>query len=98
MVINTGLNKQEVLETIIAGGYNIQSLIAMEECAELQKAISKLIRYGDENKENYDNLVEEMADVIICLEQLKMMYQVSDEELKTMIERKHNRNMKRIYG
>ena len=98
MVINTGLNKQEVLETIIAGGYNIQSLIAMEECAELQKAISKLIRYGDEDKENYSNLVEEMADVIICLEQLKMMYQVTDDELKTMIERKHNRNMKRIYG
>lgn len=98
MVINTGLNKQEVLETIISGGYNIQSLIAMEECAELQKAISKLIRYGDEDKENYDNLVEEMADVIICLEQLKVMYQVSDEELKTMIERKHNRNLRRIYG
>ena len=98
MIINTGINKLDVLEIIASGGYNIQSLIAMEECAELQKAISKVIRYGDKDKEIYDNLVEEMADVIICLEQLKMMYQITEDELQAMIERKHNRNMKRIYG
>lgn len=98
MIINTGINKLDVLEVIASGGYNIQSLIAMEECAELQKAISKVIRYGDEDKDTYDNLVEEMADVIICLEQLKVMYQITEDELQAMIERKHNWNMKRIYG
>ena len=98
MIINTGINKLDVLEVIASGGYNIQSLIAMEECAELQKAISKVIRYGDEDKDTYDDLVDGMADVIICLEQLKVMYQITEDELQAMIERKHNWNMKRIYG
>lgn len=41
-------------------------VVAMEECAELQQALSKEIRnIGDTN-----NICEEIADVIICIDKL----------------------------
>lgn len=48
--------------------------VAMEECAELIQAVSKIKRYGC-SKEYCDNLNEEIADVSICIEALlKMNY------------------------
>ena len=52
-------------------------IIAMEELAELQQALSKFLR----RKPNMDNLHEEYADVLICLEWLKQCSQLSDEEI-----------------
>lgn len=46
--------------------------VAMEECAELIQAISKIKRYGC-SKEYCDNLNEEIADVSICIEALIKM-------------------------
>lgn len=97
MMIELGISYSELADTIDKGGRNIQSLIAMEECAELSQVISKIIRYG-EDEERHAHLVEEMSDVMICLTQLQMMYGVSDDELRNWIERKHNRNLRRIYG
>ena len=52
-------------------------IIAMEELAELQQALSKFLR----RKPNMDNLHEEYADVLICLEWIKQYCQLSDEEI-----------------
>lgn len=41
-------------------------VIAMEECAELQQALSKEIR----DIGNIDNICEEIADVIICIDKV----------------------------
>ena len=41
--------------------------VAMEECAELIQAVSKIKRYGC-SEEYCDNLNEEIADVGICIE------------------------------
>ena len=39
-------------------------IITMEECGELTRACSKIIRHGVEEKTKYrDNLLEEIADV-----------------------------------
>lgn len=46
--------------------------VAMEECAELIQAVSKIKRYGC-SKEYCDNLSEEIADVSICIEALLKM-------------------------
>lgn len=46
--------------------------VAMEECAELIQAISKIKRYGC-SEEYCDNLNEEIADVSICIEALFKM-------------------------
>ena len=51
----------------------------MEECAELIQAISKEKR----GKIDRDNMTEEIADVLICIEMLKQMYMISEDLLLT---------------
>lgn len=70
---------------------DIQDVIWMEELAELQQAISKCLR----GKWDRENLIEETSDVIICLTQLMIKYDISDWELQRMIDYKYNRNLKR---
>ena len=55
-------------------GIEQETTIAMEECSELIQAISKCKRYGCINKYR-ENLIEEMADVLIMIDELKMIYQ-----------------------
>ena len=47
-------------------GIEQETTIAMEECSELIKAISKCKRYGCVDKYR-DNLIEEIADVLIII-------------------------------
>lgn len=56
-------------------GLNHQSMIACEEMSELIKELSKAYRGAD----NYDHISEEIADVEIMLEQLKIFYNCSDD-------------------
>lgn len=64
----------------------------MEELSELSQAISKEIRgIGDRS-----NLVEEMADVIICLEILKQIFAVTNVEIEEWVKFKQGRNLKCI--
>lgn len=75
------IETNKVIEKAIATyGGELQSMVAMEECAELAQAISKCIR-EPHDEEARKHLVEEMADVMICLEHLKRIYDVSDLEL-----------------
>lgn len=67
-------------------------VIAMEELAELQQAISKGIR----GKLNKDNLTEEIADVYIVLEWIKAYYSVNSEELIKWRKYKENRIVDRL--
>ncbi len=59
-------------------GYKIQMLVAIEECAELQKALVKFRRkhpqavfVGSEQLDGAAEILEEIADVEIMLNQLK---------------------------
>mgnify|MGYP001782865275 FL=1 len=61
----------------------------MEECAELIQAISKMKRGIDAK----DNLVEEIADVLICIEMLKQLYNVLDLDIESWIMQKQQRVM-----
>jgi len=64
-----------VYDRIIANnGYVLQKIVAIEELSELQKEITKDLR-GNANDEH---IAEEMADVEIMLEQLKIMYDNND--------------------
>ena len=69
-------------------------IIVMEELAELSQAISKQLR----NKGDYYNLIEEMADVIICLQIIKDNYNISKEDLIKSINTKIDRIDNRIKG
>lgn len=71
----------------------LQSIVCMEECGELIQAISKKLR--DPTSPN-DHLAEEMADVIICLNLLKLMYGITDKEIHNRVVAKTLRLSKRM--
>ena len=66
-----------------------------EEMGELMQAINHMY----ENcglPQNRDNLIEEMADVEICMRIVRQMYGIFDEDYDAMIDRKMKRNIGRI--
>lgn len=75
-------------ESVERFGTRLQSVVCMEECAELIQAVSKRLR-------GKPDLAEEIADVIICLHLLQDMYGVTDERLESWIDRKTKRQMER---
>lgn len=66
--------------------------IAMEECAELIQAISKAKR----GKLNRDNLVEEIADVRLCINWLLSIFDIKLEEELDLINYKRDRVVERL--
>lgn len=64
----------------------------MEECAELIQAISKTKR----GKLDKENMMEEIADVLICIEMLKQIYDIPDHFIEDWIKRKQERMMRRM--
>lgn len=63
-------------------GNSLQELKAIEELGELIQAIARTWMCGDDEDKTvkaYANLAEEMADVEIMLEQLKIIYANQDE-------------------
>ena len=89
-------------ETMDRYGIKMQSLVAMEELAELQKAVSKLVRNPEEKTKPLEfkglrhNLIEEMADVLICMDQLIEYYQIQGIEIQDTIQAKQKRQAKRL--
>lgn len=66
------------LEAIKTFGALPQMVVAIEECSEFQKEITKIIR----KKGNLTNLAEEIADVEIMLEQLKLIFTIHDKVIE----------------
>lgn len=69
-------------------------MIPMEECNELSKALSKY--YRNPTGEGEDNIIEEIADVLICIDMLKELCQFIDEDINKIKAIKEERNMIRI--
>ena len=86
------IDKGVIRKSIRHYGVENQSTVCMEECAELIQAISKAKR-GNPNKEN---LKEEIADVLICIEMLKQMYHISDKDIDMWIRKKQAREVERM--
>ena len=85
--------KNNLLFVINSYGVKSQEDVAIEEMAELQKAIIKNRRYNNESTKK--ELIEEIADVEIMLSQLKIIYSCN-EEVEKKIEYKIERQIKRI--
>ena len=86
------VNSYVVQRSIEHYGKDVQSTVCMEECAELIQAISKEKR----GKSDKDHLAEEIADVIICIEMLKQIYNITDDEIYSWVITKQERTIKRI--
>jgi NTP pyrophosphatase (non-canonical NTP hydrolase) len=89
-----GTNERKIMQSALDKyGAKKQSDIAIEEMSELTKAIIKHRRYA--TAETYENLIEEIADVMIMCEQLAMATEYTEvgfgvrakiERLKTRLE------------
>lgn len=83
-------------------GTEAQLGIHMEECAELIQAISKGRRAIESSNDGCispyvkDDIVEEMADVLICMEQLKDIFMITDKMIEEVVLRKYERQKMRI--
>lgn len=86
------MNDEIIASSIDKYGKEQQSIVCMEECCELAQAVSKELR----GKPDKDHLVEEIADVTICIEMLKQMYAISENEIDNWIGAKQNRMLKRM--
>lgn len=76
-------------------GKELQSIVCMEECAELIQAISKIQEKGL-NDELKNHLAEEIANVMICVKMLRIMYRITDNEVSEWINYKIERQQERM--
>ncbi len=87
------VNMTKVLKQAIETyGKENQSMMVLEEMAELQKEVCKSLRGNN----NHDEIFEEIADVLIMIEQLKIMHDVKYRELNEMFNFKINRLKERL--
>lgn len=86
------IDSNVVKKSIEHYGADLQTVVCMEECAKLIQAISKKKR-GNGSR---DNIIEEMADVMICMEILKQVYGISDNEIQNYVCQKQNRCIERM--
>ena len=91
----------EAIQTRIIEHYEAdkQLTVHMEECAELIQALSKILRNKDD-KEAFnacvEHLTEEIADVLVCINQMQIIFDISDKALSDIISYKLVRQMRRI--
>ena len=79
------MNTRQLMKTAIDRyGETLQTFVAMEEMAELTKELSKHMRGAS----NHEAIVEEVADVYVMLEQIKIMHNIPNSELHGMIAKK----------
>ena len=94
------MNKEVLKQAISTYGADKQMDMCIEEMSELTKAICKIKRElssedGFTKIETQNNLYEEIADVTIMIEQLKMIFGC-EEEVQEQIEFKINRLKERL--
>lgn len=94
------LNPREELFKELIDKYGEQQIIvAIEELSELQKELCKALRnlslcgHTDEKP-----IIEEWADVWIMLQQIKMFFDLNEEDIRNQIEWKLQRTKERCFG
>lgn len=80
-----------IKEIAIHYGFTNQANMLCEESAEFMVALNKL-RRGDDNA--YENVKEEVADVLIMARQLRLL--LGSEDIDKIIDAKLNRQIQRI--
>lgn len=86
------MERKEFYKKILNNYGDAQIIVAIEELSELQKELCKSLR----KNYNYGNIVEEIADVEIMLEQMKIYFEISEDEIEEMKEIKIKRTIQRL--
>ena len=91
-------NNKKILEDLV-NTYHIQQIyVAIEELSELQKELCKFLRAIQNLKAHtfsQINIVEEIADVYIMLEQIKIYFDIPKEKIDNIIQQKIDRTKER---
>ncbi len=101
--------KNKIIKIANKYGFSKQSRQLSEECAELIQAVSKYYRFRNSKNTRDEiltstedsnmliqHIVEEIADVEIMLEQIKILLNISNEAVEGIKEKKINRQLARI--
>lgn len=89
---------KSILEDLVHTYHIGQIYIAIEELSELQKELCKFLRAIQNLKAHtfsQINIVEEMADVYIMLEQIKIYFDIPKEKIDNIIQQKIDRTKER---
>lgn len=86
------MNKQLLHLAIDTYGIDAQLDMVVEEMSELTKEICKYKR----GKSNLTEITEEIADVTIMLEQMKIIFNLNDSDIKATVDVKLDRLSKRL--
>jgi NTP pyrophosphatase (non-canonical NTP hydrolase) len=86
-------DKETYKKLIERFGNKHQMAVAIEECMELSKELTKAIR----DKGNDMKIAEEIADVLICLEQVALMFSIDREMVSIFKEFKLTR-LRKFYA
>ena len=86
------MTRKEFYKKIVDTYGKQQVVIAIEELSELQKELCKALRF----KVNLQNIVEEIADVEIMLEQMKIYFEIKEDEIEEMKKIKIERAKERL--
>lgn len=93
------INVPEQKKVIARYGADAQAMIHAEELAELIQSVSKMrraVNTGSETDAARYNLIEEAADVLICIRQMQEIYGITDHEIQVMVDRKCRRQETRL--
>lgn len=88
----TQARREELQKIIDTYGKKLQLIQAVEESSELQRAICKYLKNPDSN--DITNITEEMADVQVMLDQLKIIFN-NETQVESNIEFKIKRTHQR---
>lgn len=88
-------NDKKVLDEVIDNyGAEMQMMMLCEECGELIQASSKMIR--GVTPKRIANLKEEIADVLVMIEQAMIIFDIEDEDIVAQMMKKIERTRRRI--
>ena len=86
------MNKEQIYLELIHRYKEKQIIVAIEELSELQKELCKYLR----DKYNEENLIEEIADVEIVLEQIKLYFNLDQNDINEEKNKKIERTKERL--
>ena len=97
MVGKDMLESYKVIEKALFDHYGTEAQVLQlcEECGELIQAASKVVRQHEKGN-CVDNMVEEIADVMVMCRQFLMHFNINDTMIETLMKQKILRQYRRI--
>ena len=83
---------EKIYKTLLEKYEEKQVIVAIEELSELQKELCKSLR----GQHNQENIVEEISDVLIMIDQMKIYFGIKEVEIEKIKKYKIERTKERL--